>query len=910
MLTATPLGAQTSDTAEFMLGTVIVTPVFLESNGTLDTSTEDWTAAEITATKQKVVDGMNWWVDTLANQGSRHGLQFEFDFQFADQPFQTKYEPISRISDDFELYVDEFLHAQGFGTSALSIEDIHGFNDAQREAFGTNWAVTVFVVDSSNDADGEFAPGGLFNRAFAIPNRFMIVPSERPTRIFTHEVAHIFWAWDEYTGSNSANQRRGYYDSPNSNSVEGNVPGFVQEDSIMAAGTPHFNAFANNTSAASTLAVIGWQDSDGNGVFDVLDVPHELAISASYQAASGAIRIQGVAKVGLLQNRNSEGNQSDLTLNKIDALQYRLDGGEWQTAATYGTYEASIDVSLAGARNAQTMEVRTVSFDVVSGQLLTTSESVVVPAGTPTRSGSGISGHVFQDSDGDGQRDPKEVPLIDRQVRLVDEAGNPVSTQTVVEPDHFSNGTTLDESVLDGVTLMATGLYPGDGSVLANISTTNPLGGQVFVYPGFSRIDTEWEEFAGEFVAVFDQPTGQVQLDAIASLDGEVARLEAFDEAGESLGRVTTGEMVHGERVTLEFTNAETRIKSIRAFGRNGHAVHLDHLVFGAPSTARTDSLGNYQFSFLPSSDYQVELAVSQAISQPGTGNYSINYQAGTDVVRRDFGVSFPRPWQNPNDPVDVNADENTTTTDLVNLVSDIFLNGARDLPAPTDQVGPPAFLDINGDGRVSVPDLAALLQRLALKTSGGGGGEPPQPTSPRHGDSTSDRSTHSRSISQTRGLTTAHGEPNGDPWSLTFDFRVASPLTSEQSASEQSASGQSVSFWGESYLVVTAAGDQDHGPAIRHAQAMRDKRFGDNRFRDNRFTDRVDGFDPSDRQTAIAEHFDQALLAWLASDVWSDADGELPDLDSGDSTRGGESPDGDGEGGKLEEIDGLEELS
>ena len=47
-----PFGASPDDTAEFMLGRVAVTPVFLESNGQIDANTENWTADQ----KKSVMD--------------------------------------------------------------------------------------------------------------------------------------------------------------------------------------------------------------------------------------------------------------------------------------------------------------------------------------------------------------------------------------------------------------------------------------------------------------------------------------------------------------------------------------------------------------------------------------------------------------------------------------------------------------------------------------------------------------------------------------------------------------------------------------------------------------------------------------------------------------------------------------
>jgi hypothetical protein len=704
----------------------LVTPVFLESNGVLDESTEDWTASQIAETKAKIVDAMQWWVDTLANQTSVHHLEFVYDFTYADQPFETKYEPISQISNTYELYVDDFLNEVGFATQGSSTNDILPFNDAQRRDFGTNWAFTIFVVNSANDADGMFAPGGTFDQAFAFAGgRFIVIPSTRPTRTFTHEVDHMFWGNDEYSasGPNSYLRTRGYYDTQNLNAKDNPASGFVQQDSIMAAGTAYFNAFNNHTSSPSTLAMIGWQDSNGNGVFDLLDIPHTLDVSASYDAASGAIRVIGEAKVGTLRNQNSAGNQSDITINRIDQLQYRLDGGDWMSLGDYGTYEATLDVSITAASGASTMEIRTVSVDQGTGQLVASSAVFSVPANVPvTVVNSGIAGNVFNDTDSDGQRDSKEIPLIGRLVQLVDNQGTPIASQQTVEPDDFANGTTLDENVVSGVTFSASGFLAFNAVVIANLSTTNPTGGQVFVYSTGAGLNTEWQEFRAEFVAEFDLLVGRVWLDAIASSDGEIARLEAFDGDGNSLGRVSTPVMTAGQRVTLELTDPTVKIASIRAYGRNGHDVHLDRLVWGTESTTATDALGNYAFSYLPAGDYLVQTSIAATITSPLNAQHQVNLSANEGVTSRDFGAAFAAPWQNPNNRNDVNADQRVTTTDLVNLVGDIFLHGQRQLDSPTDQSGPPLFGDITGEGRVSIADVSALLQHLFLQSTAGGG--------------------------------------------------------------------------------------------------------------------------------------------------------------------------------------------
>ncbi|MFN9435108.1 MAG: protein containing Planctomycete extracellular domain protein, partial [Planctomycetota bacterium] len=87
LMASLPFGAAPEDTGEFMLGRVAVTPVFVESSGILDPSTEDWTPTHKAEVLQKIESGLDWWRQLLATKTSRHSLEFVIDRAFADQPF-------------------------------------------------------------------------------------------------------------------------------------------------------------------------------------------------------------------------------------------------------------------------------------------------------------------------------------------------------------------------------------------------------------------------------------------------------------------------------------------------------------------------------------------------------------------------------------------------------------------------------------------------------------------------------------------------------------------------------------------------------------------------------------------------------------------------------------------------------
>ena len=143
-----PFGAEAEDTGEFMLGRVAVTPVFLESDGTIDQNTENWTSSHMVAVLNNIRQGLNWWTDLLATKSSVHTLEWVLDTSYATQPHPTPYEPIFRSSNAYNLWVSDFLSDIGYSASPNLESNIRDFNNAQREKLDTDWSFTIFVVNS------------------------------------------------------------------------------------------------------------------------------------------------------------------------------------------------------------------------------------------------------------------------------------------------------------------------------------------------------------------------------------------------------------------------------------------------------------------------------------------------------------------------------------------------------------------------------------------------------------------------------------------------------------------------------------------------------------------------------------------------------------------------------------------
>ncbi len=80
------------------------------------------------------------------------------------------------------------------------------------------------------------------------------------------------------------------------------------------------------------------------------------------------------------------------------------------------------------------------------------------------------------------------------------------------------------------------------------------------------------------------------------------------------------------------------------------------------------------------------------------------------------------RPWHNPREPRDVNADHAINASDVLILVNDLNTNQARTLPVPSPQGAfPPPYLDVSGDGAVSPGDVLEIVNFINNRAVGEG---------------------------------------------------------------------------------------------------------------------------------------------------------------------------------------------
>jgi hypothetical protein len=545
----------------------------------------------------------------------------------------------------------------------------------------------------------------------------------------------MFWALDEYRDGGTYKDSRGYYNTPNSNAWDNPVfrdPGSTESQmpSIMASGDSPggllYTAYQANVSSPTSLQMIGWRDSDGDGIFDVLDVPHHLEGSGYHDELDRVYHFVGFSTVQSLANANPywSNPRSDVTINEINRIEYRFDGGDWQAAAVHDDYEVPIDLEFPVPGDADVVEIRTVdgttgvASPVFSGSL-----------STPTSLfGPGIQGFVWHDLSGNGFWDAGEHGLAGVTLQLADESGQLLDLRKILEPDDYANDTVPLNNVLPGVQLKAVG--PGlDDQFVVSAQSKVAGGGRVFansgstLFGGCRDVCEEWTSQMRQLRMDFTDPVSAISLDALGISGGEYGRIEIYNDANEMLGRYTTNRLGAGELATMTLSRATADIAYAVAFGHANTSVRLDNLRFGPEVETTTNSLGGYSFTGLPAGEYRVRVSprVGNEVTHPSNSLHVVQVESLETIDGINFGIEITGPtWQNPVNRYDVDDDGHVTPIDVLHIVNDINVRGARQLS--DFQSGPP-FLDVSGDGCVAPDDALLIINGLNFGIEGEGEG-------------------------------------------------------------------------------------------------------------------------------------------------------------------------------------------
>lgn len=344
-------------TSDYMMGSVVVSIIFPESNGQIDPNTENWNDERKTQVISKIMSGLSWWPKQNPNSPLK--------FTFISQTVPTKYEPITHPYYDESLWIPDVMARLGYTGSRFT--STRKYCNYLRDQYKTDWAYVIFVCDSLVDSDGKFADG-LFAYAY-LGGPFLVLTYDNNGYgignldvVVAHETGHIFNALDEYAGASSPNDySHGYFPAINGNhaySTTANEP-----NSIMRGGIRWgLDSWARK--------MIGWLDADKNGRDDILDVNPTYTLTSIPSSSSGN-GFNGHASVGVFPRQNNASGYG-LNCDTIARIEYLSHGTDWvDTTPSDGVFDSpeenfTLNLQTGGNPSAQAVSAQDVHLRIIT----------------------------------------------------------------------------------------------------------------------------------------------------------------------------------------------------------------------------------------------------------------------------------------------------------------------------------------------------------------------------------------------------------------------------------------------------------------------------------------------------------------------------------------------------------------
>jgi len=326
-----------AETSEYFIGRVAVGILLPESDGSVDASTENWSEEERALVLSEITAALDWWAALEPNAD----LTFVYDDGTAS-PITTGYEPISRPYRDQSLWIAEVMEKKGY-TGFSYFDQVRQYNNALRETYDTDWAFTIFVVDSSEDRDNRFSDGYFAYAYLGGPFTVMTYGNngygpQNMDAVAAHEIGHIFLALDQYYAAHQPCTRQsGYLGVENQNSRYGDCASDIP--SIMRGQTwPYYGGDIDEYARGQ----IGWRDSDGDGIFDPVDTTLNV-VDTHYVTdieQPNILTFSGIVR----DDPYPSSLRRSTIINTIEEIQYRVAGEEWIDArSTDGAFDSYVE---------------------------------------------------------------------------------------------------------------------------------------------------------------------------------------------------------------------------------------------------------------------------------------------------------------------------------------------------------------------------------------------------------------------------------------------------------------------------------------------------------------------------------------------------------------------------------------
>ncbi|OGF61980.1 MAG: hypothetical protein A2Y62_20905 [Candidatus Fischerbacteria bacterium RBG_13_37_8] len=337
--------------SEYLLGNISVNVILPESNGAIDPSTENWSLTRENQVTSAITTAMNFYTSSY-NLHTNLTPSFTYHYYLGriNALAQTSYEPIVRPSDNMNepgtgegLWTNQIYNNLGY--SGFTNRWLKGqeFNGDTRNNDGTDWAFTMFVVDSLNDSDGMFADSWFAYAWLGGPHSVMTYDNDGWTIsqmniVARHETGHTFYALDEYASSAcTCTQVAGYVNYQNQNCENSCL---FNGNCIMSSSTKQLAGVI----CSFTRGQIGWGDPDGDLVPDPVQIPPQTSIIpyAPDPTTNTMLTYFGQADIQTRPNQNLYNYQCDINILHIGAVYFRINGGGWMAApACDGTYDSA-----------------------------------------------------------------------------------------------------------------------------------------------------------------------------------------------------------------------------------------------------------------------------------------------------------------------------------------------------------------------------------------------------------------------------------------------------------------------------------------------------------------------------------------------------------------------------------------